>query len=358
MTLRDVMGRYCDARGYVHTTTRKNKTRGQYEYAVRRFMEFAGAVSLADLGRRHLSDFAAEFLRLPVSSRPDIRPLPFHEAVKAADKEELPRASARTRDQNLGLRKSVMAYAVKEGLRLGDDPWSGYTPTEARQKVSEKQKKKPHSFSRAEMQKIIEHVRAYRHPETVDFWGPILAAHHGMRIEEYSQLRVADFAAHEGHLCVSVTDAGPDQTVKTANSLRTVSLHPKLIEWGFGDYVAARRLAGADFLFRRLDQRSGALVELTPDAYGRLADAYGKRFRNHDLLKIGITGHRAGTHSFRHGWTDLARNSGVIYEHRLALAGRDAETGERLLDATEKRYGHGFSIAVLAAEISKIMVLD
>lgn len=353
--IRAAMESFCAAKGYVHTAARKDKTREQYEYAVRRFAEFAGSVPLEDLKRKHLADFAAAFLRLPVTSRADVRPLAFHDAVKIADDENLPRTSLRTRDKSLVSLKVVMAHAVDVGLLDSPDPWVGYAPAEAKTKVSTKRQRKPHSFSREEMRALIEHVR-HRSPETIDFWAPLLGAHQGLRIEEVCQAKVSDFAMYEGHLCITVTDEGEDQSVKTANSYRTVPLHPAVLESGFADFLARRREAGADFLFQRA--RGGKVKELAPDKYGRLADAYGKRFRKVEIAALKITGYRVGFHSFRHGWTDLAREVSMNYECRLALAGRDAETGERLLDGTEKRYGHGFSIARLAEELGKIRILD
>ena len=71
--VRALLGKFCEAKGYVNTNKIKNKTRMLYEYAVRRFVEYHGDVPFADLTRKHLSDFAADFIKLPVSSRKDIR---------------------------------------------------------------------------------------------------------------------------------------------------------------------------------------------------------------------------------------------------------------------------------------------
>ena len=356
--LRDVLERFCKQKEYLHTPTRKNKTRGQYEYAVRRFVEYVGPVPLADLSRRHIAGFADDFLRLPTSFVPAIRALPFWEAIKVADDKKLPRVIARTRDQNLVLIKSLMTYAVKEELRPAPDPWSGYAPTTAKEKVSDRRKRKPHVFTRDEMRSIIALTTVKRHHDTIDYWGPLLGAHHGMRIEEYCQARAKDFSTEEGFLCMSVTDEGDDQGVKTENSFRTIPIHPKLIELGFADYVKRRMEAGADYLFLSQERWGKELSELTPNGYGRLAEAYGKRLRKHVLPKLGISGYRVGSHSFRHGWTDLARAAGINPEHRLALGGRDSDSTDRIFDGTEKRYGHGFSIATLAASLALVNVLD
>ncbi|MBL9059843.1 MAG: hypothetical protein JNK88_07455, partial [Mangrovicoccus sp.] len=64
--------RYCAVRGYTDTPAVKDKTRGQFMYAVRRFAEYHGDLEITALTRRHLSDFATDFTKLPVSSRADI----------------------------------------------------------------------------------------------------------------------------------------------------------------------------------------------------------------------------------------------------------------------------------------------
>lgn len=358
VTIREALDRYCAQKGFLHTDTRRDKTRGQYEYAVRRFAEFTGPVPLADLTRRHLADFAAAFLGLPISGVPSVRALSFRDAVKHAAAKGLPRVSPRTRDQNLVLLKAIMKYAVNEELRPAPDPWANYAPTSAKEKVADRRKRKTYVFSRDEMRAIIRHVSATRHHDTIDYWGPLLGAHHGLRIEEYCQARASDFSLEEGIFCFHVTDEGEDQSVKTSNSLRTIPIHPKLIELGFQDYVARRRAQGAGFLFLERQRWRDGLAEIKPNSYGRLAEAYGKRFRKHDLPAAGIAGHRVGSHSFRHGWTDLARAAGMNPEHRLALAGRDADSADRILDGTEKRYGHGFSIAALAQSLSLINIFD
>ncbi|MEO1303278.1 MAG: hypothetical protein AAFV36_08915 [Myxococcota bacterium] len=88
--LRSLLERFCEAKGYVNAYGVKDKTRGQYEYAVRRFVEYHGDLPLSDLTRKHLSDFALDYLKLPKSSRKDVRPLAFWDAVKVADRDVAP----------------------------------------------------------------------------------------------------------------------------------------------------------------------------------------------------------------------------------------------------------------------------
>lgn len=354
--LRALMEKYCAAKGFVDSAKVKDGTRKKYAYSVRRFIEYHGEIPLADLARKHLSDFAADFLRLPKSTRSDIRPLAFWDAVRAAERENLPRVIERTRDQNLTHLKTLMGFAVNEGDRDGPDPWTRYTPTVAKQKVSEKRKKKTYVFSRDEVKKIIARTSKTRDPNTVDYWGVYFGAYHGLRLEEVSQMRVADVVTEEGILCVKVTDEDELQKVKNENTFRTIPVHLDIVKLGFGDFVARRCEAGGVLLFMTAERWSGALSEIAMDGEGRYGSFYGSRF-SYVLEKLQITGHRAGFHSFRNAWTDLARNAGIEPEKRRALAGRDSNAGGVRIDSVEDRYGHGFSIKVLFEALNKLKPL-
>lgn len=357
--LRVLLEAFCEAKGYVNTAKAKNKTRGQYEYAVRRFIEYHGDIPLPDLTRRHLSDFGADFVKLPVSSRKDIRPLAFRDAIKIAESEGLPRVSVRTRDQNLTLLKALLSFAVDEGHREVPDPWAGYTPTVAKQKVSVSRQRKRHVFSRDEVKQIVAHTSKKRQPDTIDYWGPLFGAFHGLRVEEVAQLRVADLTTQEGFLCLSVTDEGELQKVKNTNTFRVVPVHLGLVDRGFEGLLTRRRKAAGDMLFMEAERWTGALHEIAHDGQGRFGTFYSSRFR-HDLRKLGIEGYKVGYHSFRHAWTDLARNAGIHHEHRRALAGRESDDDRDAprVDGTENNYGHGFSIKVLAESLNKLRPLD
>lgn len=354
-----LLERYCTAKEYIHAKGVKSKTRSQYEYAVRRFNEYHGNLALTALSRKHLADFSSDFLKLPVSSRKDIRPLGFHDAVAIADKEDLRRVSVRTRDQNLTLLKSLMAFAVREG-DVSEDPWATYMPTMARSKHSSESQKKKHVFSRDEVKRIAAHAMKTRDSNTVDYWGPLFGAFHGLRLEEVAQLRVDDISTKEGFLCLSVTDEGEFQKVKNKNSFRTIPLHSGLLKLGFSDFVKRRQKAAGDMLFMESKRWGGELHEIGRDGQGRYGTNYGSRFRLDLSNALAIEGHKVGYHSFRHAWTDLARDAGIHPEQRRALAGResnDDRDGFRT-DRTENQYGHGFSIKVLAASLNKLRPLD
>ena len=76
----------------------------------------------------------------------------------------------------------------------------------------------------------------------------------GPRLEEVGQILLDDIEVIEDEgkppiVGVYVTGTGPDQSVKTDESIRVIIIHPKLIDLGFLDYVKRRRAEGATRLF-------------------------------------------------------------------------------------------------------------
>jgi integrase len=69
------------------------------------------------------------------------------------------------------------------------------------------------------------------------YWVPVLGLYSGARISELIQLRRRDIEVLGDIHVMSVTDQGEDQKVKTAASVRKVSLHGELVRLGFMEYV-------------------------------------------------------------------------------------------------------------------------
>jgi hypothetical protein len=113
-------------------------------------------------------------------------------------------------------------------------------------------------------------------------------------LNEISQLLVADVIQHSDTLwLISVSDdkslpsAGESTEMKLQKRLknrasrRKVSVHSKLIELGFLEFVTARKAAGNDTLFDlQLDSRDG------------MGQSVGRKFATYLRDKVGITDRR------------------------------------------------------------------
>lgn len=66
-----------------------------------------------------------------------------------------------------------------------------------------------------------------------------VATYQGMRLKEITQLRSEDIIEIGGIPCISINTL-EDKTTKTESSIRTIPIHPKLIELGFLDFVKSK----------------------------------------------------------------------------------------------------------------------
>ena len=81
------------------------------------------------------------------------------------------------------------------------------------------------------------------------FWVVVLGAFSGARLNEICQLDVSDIKNQEGLWLFDINDSSEDKKIKSKSSLRTVPLHPKILDMGFLDYVEEIRLKGEKKLF-------------------------------------------------------------------------------------------------------------
>ena len=143
------------------------------------------------------------------------------------------------------------------------------------------------------------------------FWIPLLALWTGARLEELGQLHVADIQEEAGIKFIHITNDGGSKNIKTSSSKRKIPIHPELIKYGFMTYVSNIKQTGYIRLF--------PLIK-SPDDRQKTA-MFSKWFGRHlrETLKIEDT--RKVFHSFRHGFKDACRLSGVLSEHHDRLTG-------------------------------------
>lgn len=164
-------------------------------------------------------------------------------------------------------------------------------------------------------------------------WVPLMGLYSGARIDELCSLTVNDV----------FTDPVPHFRIragKNQSSVRTIPIHPRLVELGLLDYLAALRTAGHDRLWPEL--KTGSKI-------GDPSEVLGKWFNRFIHAKLGLPS-TVVFHSFRHTFKDLCRNSGIPRDVHQALTGHASET-------VGDDYGKGYSVEFLHQELTKI-VLD
>ena len=125
--------------------------------------------------------------------------------------------------------------------------------------------------------------------------------------------------------------------MKTDSSLRTIPIHPKLIDMGFLYYVEYQRKNKKEKLFSDLRQQKRGL-------YGRSVQAW---FARH-LDTLGIISETKVFHSFRHTFEAKAVEKRIPSEYQNAICGwTDRGVGQRV-------YGKKKDIRIMLEELSKI----
>jgi len=323
-----------------------NAQRSQFLYTAKLFVEAMGDVDVDKLTPVHLHDFLTLAQRLPVANRKEVKGLPARDAIAIAEANDLPRISAQTLGYHLYRLKKLSAYAtVRQALPI--DPWAGVkAPKPPKKKHAQQAEEDRKPFTGEQVAQIIAAAQARYDRRTIDYWGPILAAFHGLRIEEATQILTSDVVTVGGTPCVKITDADDLQKGKNKAAIRTLPIHPEVLAMGFLDMVEARKRSSNYPLLFQHHGRGERLYERELSARGRLAEAYGQRFGRF-LTGLGIDDSRFVFHSFRHRWEDCARAVTMNEEVRRTLSGRKRE-------GSEADYGDGVPVPVLLEAISKI----
>ncbi len=184
------------------------------------------------------------------------------------------------------------------------------------------------------------------------FWLPLLGLYTGGRLNELCQLDTEDVSRKEpeGIWTISMMDDEEDRplpkSLKNQSSRRILPIHSELIRMGFLEFVEQAAREGREKLF------SDGLTYSSKKGWGGNASHFFCRFPSRStsasgyFFKCGIRARdadgktdRKNFHSFRHTFTDLARDSGA--EAYLVLP--DLTGHSRGSEGQVARYGNGFS---------------
>ena len=191
------------------------------------------------------------------------------------------------------------------------------------------------------------------------YWLPLLGLFVGGRLNELSQLYLADIRVTESgthHFDFNLDGAGkidaddgegdvatskPDKHLKNTHSERKIPIHPKLVELGIIKYAEALKLAGHDRLF----------PELKHDLIKGYGKAAGRWFNERYLgNKLGMERNGRKTfHSLRHNYATALGSGGVPTTIKSQLLGHS-----RGSSMVEKRYDKGASVEGLVEHLGTL----
>lgn len=171
------------------------------------------------------------------------------------------------------------------------------------------------------------------------YWLPYLGLWTGARLEELGQLLVQDVQQEQGnHYLAIQDDPATDKRLKSVSSRRRIPLHPELIRLGFLDYVRQQADLGHARLFPLLTRTGGR----------QLTSSWSHWFCRYLRNEVGISDRRKVFHSFRHGFKEACRVSGIPKEIH------DQLTGHASRDVGDGYGGERFPLSPLVVAIERL----
>ncbi len=195
-------------------------------------------------------------------------------------------------------------------------------------------------FSEVELKKIFNHEtypRRVSRDYAFRYWIPLIALYSGMRSNEICQLYVDDISVQDNIWYFQLSDNHQDQHLKNPHAKRIVPVHPKLIEFGFINFVREVQKSGHQRLFHQL--------KYSPkNHYTNAIGSWTKRY----LKSLGIDSPSKVFHSFRHTAKAHLRDNKVSQEYQNALCGWGSS------NIGESVYGGQVPVKILYEELCKL----
>ncbi|MCB1462648.1 MAG: site-specific integrase [Nitratireductor sp.] len=308
-----------------------------YRASFRVLIEIAGEeIDVRALKRDHFNEVSQLLRRLPSNAKKgkDRAGLTLKEIAAKAEQEGVEAISYRTANKYLGHIRRLMQWAVDE--ELVDKNRAENLRHKRPSGTRDEDAKLP--FNSAELLLIFHSKKflTWAEERRADFWVPIIALHHGMRLEEIVQLRVGDLSEQDGVKFFRV-HAEDGNHLKNANAPRKVPIHPAMWDFGLTTLLRVASRAPDTRLFSDIKRAST----------GKYGTNYSKRFSSY-LKQVGAKHDRNSFHSLRHTWRDACRECGVADPYAIAIGGWSAGEG------THAKYGSGYGLETLDREMRKV----
>lgn len=316
----------------------------EYEAAVYDFIAFAGDPAVAAIDADLLYDYRDAAAKLPASMPRADRQLPFPERVARHENRE-PKVSAATLKKRIGGIQALLTYGFQQRWIAANTGSGvqivGYTKTQRNRRTFEDHElaglfRAPLFTDRASWEAGGDRAIS----ETL-FWVFLIGLTSGARLEEVGQVAISDLREDGNIVYLDIGNSAPDadkvaKHVKTAESVRLIPLHAKLIDLGFLAYRDAMLAAGHNELFPALK-----------------ASELGKRTKELSRLANRLID--------RH----VAADSRLVFHslrHTFKAKGHDAGLSDRTLDqpcghapiTTGGRYGSSPRIKTIYRELHQI----
>ena len=302
----------------------------EYERAIRLFSELHGDLSIAQIKRSHARQFREALQDMPRHRSGALLHMPLPELAAWGRKHpEAQKIAAPTLNKLLGGVQTVALWAHKTGMVPEDLPWADpFSKMRLKEAGSDRD-----AFTIDELNKLLassvftEMDRPAPGRGEAAFWLPLLALYSGARRADLASLQVKNVDHVDGVPCFTFEeDKIIGKRLKTPTAIRTVPIHPQLIELGWLRYVDdVRRRDGVDaWLFAPISPQASGVLKAWTKWFGRY------------LRSVGITDRRKVFHSFRHSFKDALRAADVSEDLNDALLGQKNSSVGRGYGAKQK----------------------
>jgi len=236
-------------------------------------------------------------LKIPKNWKKDrkTRDLSIHQATEV---EGLDKMATRTVNLYLNAYKEFGEWLKNSGY-LSENCFAGLEL-----KLKKNKGKDRDAFSLEDTQTLLSELQSPKikgNKQPHQYWGTMIVAYTGMRLNEAAQLHIDDITEKSGVWCFDVNDNAETKHLKTVNSARIIPIHSKLIEDGFLEYVDQLKEAKQDRLFPKLKYTK-------EHHYGRNLSRW---FNEKYLVQLGLKSTKLTFHSLRHTVGTCLSEAGV-----------------------------------------------
>jgi len=332
------------------------KTLNRYERSAKLLAEvFGNDREVSTLTPEDGEELISLLKSMPVMTRKAYRGKPIREAIALARKNETESHLTPKRIKDLyDDAKSLLHFAL--GRR-----WIEFNPFAGRHLLDQLPKvkrSKREQFSPKELTKIFhsecfqqERKRRGQDGERIEgkFWVFLLCLFHGLRQDEACALRLEDLelSSEIPFMCIRELEEGTKRVIRLKNdqTARSLPIHPKLVEFGFADFVNEQKKRGKGIMLFpefRSSKATGKFNTAMQKWFPRLVER---------VLGIENRGHGNKTnHTLRGSFVDALRAAEIPQDIRIALQGRSDGGGR----SSEDDYGKGYPMDVLLKHLKRI----
>ena len=233
----------------------------------------------------------------------------------------LPHIAKGTVNKHVNRLSAFFDFCVRRRYMPSLNPF--YQRTSKRSKTkggSDNAKAERQAFEMPELERIFDPALYKSRKLPHSFWPPLIALMTGARVNEMAQLYLADIVdddrGNPGRWRFMILAKEKDQRVKNPSSLRSIPIHPKLIELGFLTYLEDVKSLGYKRVFPtlRYTEASG------------FGDSVSEFFLAYLRDKVRITESTKVFHSFRYYFSNqMFRHSQKERMHIVGMTGHARE---------------------------------